>query len=77
MSLDFWSAVMWTRHKGMGFSGVPKRRMNEVEKPRVSSSRLISSTGMSVGIPFKTTLTDRSSGRENVWNSVPLDSRVV
>lgn len=77
MSLEFVFDAMCTTHIGIGFSGVPKRRMNFTEKPRVSSSPWTSSTGISFGMPFRTTLRERSSGSENVWNSVPLDISVL
>ncbi|KAL4132656.1 hypothetical protein QTP88_009775 [Uroleucon formosanum] len=52
------------RHNGMGFSEVPNLRINLTQKPRVSSSSLTSTVGMSVGIPLRTTFRERSSGRE-------------
>lgn len=58
-----------TRHIGMGFSGVPNRRMNLARKLSVCNSNFNSSKEMSVGMPFKTTLRGRSEGSEKVWKS--------
>jgi len=69
MVVSFFNVTM---HMGIGFSIVPNLLTRDTSYPRLFNSAVISSVGISQGMPRITTLRERSSGRVLVWNEIFL-----